>query len=91
MRASTIVLPLFIALIGPVAADEPSHHLARKRTVHSAADAGKPSDLLPVSGPKPPVIEADHGPADKALHFGTVTLTPGGFLDVGTRGSSGRD
>ena len=88
MRVSIWTLPTVLTVPAVVNGSPPR---VVHRTTRPRMSAAEPSASLPVPSPKPPVAEVDLGPNGRALHFGTVTLTPGGFLNVGTRGSSGRD
>ncbi len=92
MRPPIAFLTVLIALAAPAMAGEPPSSVAHKKAAPRRIAAEKPPDRLPVPDAKPLVSDADRGPLgqDKALHFGTVTVTPGGFLDVGTRGVTGR-
>ena len=93
MRASVVVLSLFVASAAPAAARDASPPAKHGKTSRPRTVPAKTSDLLPVPAALPPRSDTGDGPVggDKSVHLGAVTLTPGGFLDVGTRGAFGRD
>ena len=91
MRVSTAALAMFIALIGPAVAVAPSPRAAHKKAARFRTVAEKPSDLLPVPALQPPLPDRGAIGGDKSLHFGNVTVTSGGFLDVRRGSASGRN
>ena len=93
MRASFAPVTLLAVLIGPALASEPPPHKERGKPERPRIAAGKTPDPLPVPDVTPRDPDPARGPygEDRSLHFGAVTLTPGGFLDVGRRGAPSRD
>ena len=91
MRA--FIPTLLIALTAPALASEPPPHAARRKAAHTRAKVERLPDLLPTPGPRPRSPQVTHVPIgeDKTLRFGDVTVTPGGFLNVGTGGPLGRN
>ncbi len=92
MRSFTASLSLLVALMNPAVASEWSPHKTHKKAAHAPLPAAERSDLLPMPEMRLPDRDVVREPSggDKSLHLGNVTVTPGGFLDVGT-GGGGRD
>lgn len=58
----------------------------RDSTVAPAAPLTFDMSVEPRAGPRAPPIGED-----KAVHLGAITITPGGFLAIGTGGPAGCD
>ena len=90
VRALVAFLTLLIAVTAPAVASEPPSRMGHKKAAHVSLPAVRKSDLLPT----PDLQLRDHDVVreplggDKSLHLGNITVTPGGFLDVGTGGGS---
>ena len=80
---------VLVAAAGSLGAGADASDLA-----HNGKAGRRPADQTPWTGPLPTerkpvdlnpgaVVQA---PSDRSLHFGTVTITPGGFLAIGPAG-----